>query len=135
MVWAVLLQRGLRFNKTSKELWLAYYDVELKCLQLVMAQRAALGLSDASAVDDATAGIAAATAVALGTADDGSDSAGAGAGAAAGSSAGTPVCQRERGVFVFWGVGCASSCCVLARRARGTGLCVSTNLCAWRRRC
>ena len=32
--WAVLLQRGLRFNKTSKELWLAYYDVELKCLSV-----------------------------------------------------------------------------------------------------
>ena len=43
------MQRALRLNKASKELWLAYFRMELECLASVHKTRVALGI--ASAVD------------------------------------------------------------------------------------
>ncbi len=67
----VLMQRGLRFNKTSAALWVAYYEVELKCLQLVMGHRAALGMAvSVDDVDIGTSDLAATTDAALTVGDE-----------------------------------------------------------------
>jgi hypothetical protein len=55
------MQRGLRVNRDSKDLWLAYFKLELDCLSKVKAQRALLGISaspdDTSSSEPSVVGI------------------------------------------------------------------------------
>lgn len=44
LIKSVLMQRALRFTKASRELWLAYFKLELECLRKVRDTRIALGM-------------------------------------------------------------------------------------------